>query len=778
MKYIKKIIIFLYLITLTICPKVYGDSIILDNYNQVTNIGGITKTDEIIVSKIISEKNYVQEKQNLENYFDITLKVQTKEKADDLALDVVIVLDISNTMNEKMSDGKTRLKAAQEASINFIKEFAQRANQNTNIERKIGFVVFNTDAKTIFPLQICNNDTCLENLSKMIVEQTNAIAQSENYAKSVKRFTNIEAGLKLASDMLTKSSTPSKHIIFISDGFPTTYIKENYNGYNPYMDNSNEFFVNYLKNNKTINYDDDGIFYDKISNKLCEIGTSYSNKAAIKAKEIAKKIKSEGVNIYTIGVDIGGQTIQKFLDLTNSNHYVVDRRDENYEIGDSSNPSAYKNWLKNTIGSGYYEDVETSKQFKDNFDKIFKQIIELSEASWIIQDPMNTSNEQKNIEFIGIYDTNKKLTNSVKQTNNQGNTAYYDETDKIKWNLKKSTPIIEKNNNETYYTYELHYRIRLQNESITFKETDNNQLKTYKTNGETTLNYIIKKNNKIENKTISLKIPEIIGYLSELEFTKVSKINNEIKLEGAEFELKHSPNCPCYNELKHPDKLIYKDKSNKDGKVKFNNIPSGHKYILTEINPPKNHILDEKTYDIEVSYDKVKHQIKENIIQNDYLKSNLKIKKTVEGSSDAGVFKFNLNLTYNTKPVTGNFKINNTNENITFDESGNAKIYLKNNETIQIENLPYEANYKITELDTEGYQVKYKINDILKQGTTIENKLNSYKETINIEFINTSTYLMPETGSFKMITLVITGLILITCPVIYICNEYKKKGKI
>lgn len=777
MKHIK-IIIFLYLITLTICPKVYGDSIILDNYNQVTNIGGTTKTDEIIVSKIISEKNYAQEKQNLENYFDITLKVQTKEKADDLALDVVIVLDISNTMNEKMSDGKTRLKAAQEASINFIKEFAQRANQNTNVERKIGFAVFNTDAKIIFPLQICNNDTCLENLSKLIVEQTNAIAQSENYAKSVKRFTNIEAGLKLASDMLTKSKPTSKHIIFISDGFPTTYIKENYNGYNPYMDNSNEFFVNYLKNNKTINYDDDGIFYDKISNKLCEIGTSYSDKAAIKAKEIAKKIKSEGINIYTIGVDIGGQTIQKFLDLTNSNHYVVDRRDENYEIGDSSNSSAYKNWLKNTIGSGYYEDVETSKQFKDNFDKIFKQIIELSEASWIVQDPMNTSNEQKNIEFIGIYDTNKKLTNSVKQTNNQGNTAYYDETDKIKWNLKKSIPIIEKNNNETYYTYELNYRIRLQNESVTFKETDNNQLKTYKTNGETILNYIIKKNNKIENKTISLKIPEIIGYLSELEFTKVSKIDNEIKLEGAEFELKHSPNCPCYNELKHPDKLIYKETSNKDGKVKFNNIPSGHKYTLTEINPPKNHILDEKTYDIDVSYDKVEHQIKENIIQNDYLKSNLKIKKTVEGPSNAGVFNFNLNLTYNAKPVTGNFKINNTDENITFDKNGNAKIYLKNNETIQIENLPYEANYKITELNTEGYQVKYKINNILKQGATIENKLNSYKETINIEFINTSTYLMPETGSFKMIILVITGVTLITCPVIYICYEHKKKGKI
>ncbi len=55
-----------------------------------------------------------------------------------------------------------------------------------------------------------------------------------NTQDSHSRFTNIEAGLKMGADMLEDVSAENKYMIFLSDGFPTTYISGGYNGYDPY----------------------------------------------------------------------------------------------------------------------------------------------------------------------------------------------------------------------------------------------------------------------------------------------------------------------------------------------------------------------------------------------------------------------------------------------------------------------------------------------------------------------------------------------------------------
>lgn len=788
MKYFKKILFFLCLIITIINPfiEVYGTSI---TYKQVTNEGGTNANskDGVTVSKTISEVNYKTGESNLENYFDITLKVQTRSKAEDLALQVVIVLDISNTMTYKMSKDskKTRLEAAQEASEKFITEFAARASENTGVDRKIGFVMFNTSAYTVFDLQSCNTKEKAEELVNKINNETNRVVSSENYgSSSPERFTNIEAGLKLANDMLSNSSMSSKHIVFISDGFPTTYVKEDYTGYNPYMNsNTNSFYKEYLKkNNNKINPEDDGIFYDSVKGRPCDLGTSYSDRSAIKAREMATKIKNNGASIYSIGVDIGGQTIKRYVDqIETRGIYVVDRQSENYEIGDASSEDAYKDWLRNKIGSGFYEDADTSEQFKDIFDMIFQKLIELSEASWVADDPMNVSSAVKNIEFVGIYDVDKTLKTSVVMTNGKGNTASYNDTDKINWNLKKSEPQIIQNGNETYYVYELHYRIRLQNEQTSFKEIDENtnNLKKYPTNGTTTLKYNVNTNNKIENKEITFPVPEIIGYLEDLEFTKVSKVNQEITLEGAKFELSHSSECPCYKEHKHIDKLTYESTSDSSGTVKFKNIPSGHKYILKEVTAPNGHILDKNSYNVEISYNNVIHAISGNKLINDYLKSDLNVSKIVEGNiNSSGTFKFSLNITYKNKPLTGTFKYtkNNKDGDITLDKDGNATIYLKHNETIYIKGLPYGSEFIIKELSSEGYEVNYKINENdITFGTSLKSKLDSFEKPTTVKFINFGGYIMPETGSSGTLILVITGAILTGGSVINICYMYYKK---
>ena len=64
--------------------------------NQIKYVGGKASADGVKISKTIS-------KSNLENYFDITLTVETTSKIEEITkaqdLAVVLVMDISNTMN-------------------------------------------------------------------------------------------------------------------------------------------------------------------------------------------------------------------------------------------------------------------------------------------------------------------------------------------------------------------------------------------------------------------------------------------------------------------------------------------------------------------------------------------------------------------------------------------------------------------------------------------------------------------------------------------------------
>lgn len=779
MKYLKKIVYILCLLVVTVYPflSVYGDSLVLNGYKQVVNIGGEnwegkdsgkTKNDSsVIISKTISETNYKSGNSNLENYFDITLRVQTRTKAEEPDVAVVIVMDVSNTMSYVFKNTKvTRISAAQEAAEKFITDFANRSSSNKDIKRQIGFVAFNTDAKEIFTLQPCMDTTTATNLINDMNNKTNDIMNVTNYGSSHSRFTNIEAGLKMANDMLSKSNASSKHIIFLSDGFPTTYISSGYSGYDP--------------------YDTTGkIFYDYVSGKKCLYGTSYSDEAAIRARKMATNVKNNGINIYSIGVDVGGQTIKAYVDQTNGqSHSVVDRTSTTYEIGSDSSSDAYKNWLKSKIGSGYYQDVTNKSAMTDAFNEIFKKIMEMSEATWVAEDPMNTSSNVKNIEFVGMYDGNKNLRDSVNLTNGN-NTASYNDKDKINWDLKNSNPAIIENGNITYYVYELHYRIRLQNELSSFEEIDKNtgNFKIYETNGKTTLNYVIKTDKTSTNGEIDFKVPSIVGYLGELEFKKVSALGDEFTLENAEFELVHSPNCPCHNELKKPsdNTLTYKASSTSNGSVKFINIPSGHKYILKETKAPNGHILNKTEYDVEVAYDKTIYSIDGNKIINDYLKSKLNISKEVQGNiENSGTFKFTLVITYNGKPVVGQFpyKKGTNVGTITLDNAGKTIIYLKHNETINIEDLPYGSQFKIEELETDGYEVNYKINDNkITFGKSLNGKLDSTDPT-NVKFINIGGYIMPETGSSGMLILVIAGILLTGGSVINICYTYFRKKRI
>ena len=564
---------------------------------QVNDAGGTNtnESDGVSVSKTIAGTD-------LENVFDITLQVTTPQTITEVIeepdMAVVIVMDISNTMNDPFPKGQsetTRYTAAMAAAEDFLDKFAESNSLGVS---KIGYVAFNTDAHQIFDLQSCTDQDQANALKNTMRTETGKIIGADGYKDSHSRFTNVEAGLKLGWDMLKNTTNKNKYIIFLSDGFPTTYISSGYNGYDP--------------------YDSAGArFKDRVLNKPCSYGTSYSDEAAIRARNMANNIKGQGIKIFSIGVDVGGQTIQKYITQSEEadGFSVVDRIGTRYEIGDASSEESYKTWLKNSIGSGYYYDSTDTAGLKAAYDQIFAEIkrtiAESAKADWVASDPIPMGQEATEvIEFIHFWTQGSQPAQSLSGENALGaeNTASLQQDTgqqpTIRWDLKNSGYTEKKSGNTTTYTYTLRYRVRLENEAGSFVE---NQV--YNTNGTTSLTYRVVKNDNgnitvSDTTTIKFPIPSVHGYLGELTFTKVDNRGNP--LAGAEFTLTHDWKCTeCHGDgtaVTVPSQVATSDSN---GTVTFKNIPSGHTYTLTETGIPPGYSGNGCTYQVTVAYDKV-----------------------------------------------------------------------------------------------------------------------------------------------------------------------------
>lgn len=597
---------------------------------QIDDFGGGNASDDgaVYVSKTI-------EGTAQENVFDITLQIITKDEVNEVYKDpdmaVVIVMDISNTMTSVFSGETTvtRYDAAMTAASQFMSSFAE-ANNGIS---KVGYVAFNTHAHEVFPMQECSTEAQATALSKTMKSVTKSImttaaskAEKGLYDNSHERFTNVEAGLKMANDMLDGVSNEHKYVIFLSDGFPTTYVKSGYTGYDPYTSSGS----------KTA----DGVFYDKLLSAYCQGGTSYSDTAAIKARKQAVSMKAEGVNIFSIGVGVSGQSLAYYQNYSEGaaesswKHSVIERRESKayynstgYEIGllhsellsGDTGAQDFMNWLKGTattgIGSGYYYDSTDLSGLQTAYDSIFRQMMEINASSshldWVATDPMPDMgvHEIESVEFLGFWDIYGNLQSSLTGVSKDGteyeNTATFDTSSStIHWDLKNSGYISIQADNVTNYMCTLKYRVRLKNENDGFVE---NQI--YDTNDVTSLTYRIieivgDEKTVSDRKSIDFPIPAVHGYLSELNFKKVDPSGRP--LSGAEFTLSHdTTSCgTCRGDgvsnVPLEDMVAV---SGDDGMVTFTNIPSGHHYTLTETEVPAGYELNGNTYQVVISYD-------------------------------------------------------------------------------------------------------------------------------------------------------------------------------
>ncbi len=573
---------------------------------QVIDAGGRTTAPQgdVEISKSINGTD-------IENVFDITLTVRTETNVQSYLAEpdmaVVVVMDISNTMNDKYPDNQnvtSRYDAAVEAAENFINQFADE----TDGLSKVGFVAFNTNSRKIFDLSPCGNASQAAALISEMKSETYDIIS--NYVTDDRtRFTNVEAGLQMGYDMLAESNNANKYIVFLSDGFPTTY-------YNPNnANNSSDMYYGYETYTSSGTKGKDGVFYDYVTGYYCSYGTSYSDKASIRAREAATKIKSLGAKIFSIGIDVGGQTIAGFDGRVGLS--VIDRTGTTYEIGDASSTSAYQNWLRNSIGSGYYYDSTAKDDIKNAFKDIFTEIKNLNKESrytiWTSTDPLPVFDEGSAIvEFIHFYDLDN---NPAAQLNGEQNGEGLENNARhnkgtIFWDLKYSGYTTDQevvgDTTTTHYYYSITYRVRLYNEKESFVEAPEN----YATNGEAYLEYktIVDTNgvkDTSELKVLEFEKPVVEGYYESFSFTKNSDLGEP--LPGAQFTLTHDDEacseCHGNGEPITTVSTIGPFVSQADGTVDFGNIPSGHIYTLEETLVPNGFTKSGSTFSVQVAYD-------------------------------------------------------------------------------------------------------------------------------------------------------------------------------
>lgn len=615
-----------------------------DNQQQIVETGGSNPTDGglnsdgVAVSKVITPTDK-------ENYFDITLTATTtstmKEIINSQETHVVVVMDISNTMGAKQSDGKTRLKNAKEAAGTFIDLYCKE----TKLGKKgVTFVTFNTNAKEVFTESDVNTSDAAAMKKKI-----NAVSMAAD--GSGDRFTNVQGGLRLAQNILNSIDAENEFVVLLTDGFPTTYIESG--------ENSTTEIKGYdatTSTYKASNVGKDGYFLDGELKRPAKYGTNYSDKAAVRARETATALK-ETVDIFCVGIDIGGQSIQTYLDQSENatDFSTVDRAkgQTSFEIGTTK--AAYESWLKNKIAGGpnlsadnatRYSDGNDAKALAKAYENILDEIKSIFykkiEDAYVVADPMGSQ-----VEFLGFYkkgegypaNTVNKLTG--KHEANAETTASF-KNDTINWNLLESGYTQSKSGDTTIYKYQVKYKVRLENDLAGFVDS-----KTYLTNGTTKLNYKVDDNGKLsDKKSIEFPMPSVKGYLADFALQKVDSEDTTIGLANAQFELSHNSNCSvCAGKVSIAKQTKTSDAA---GNLGFTNLPSGHEYTLKELSAPAGYI-NGGNHSVVIAYDKIyldgaeisdTAQIKNAPIAP--VSTTITATKTFDGKLEAGMFKFRL----------------------------------------------------------------------------------------------------------------------------------------
>lgn len=246
-------------------------------------ISSVTRTENgVTVNKYVSG--------NAESGYNLTLEAYAENKVTSTTtttpLDIVLVLDVSGSMNESFGQQGNRLSALKTAVQSFIDKVAKNAKE-TGTDHQISIVKFAGKASNNIGNETYEEETFgglqTYNHSQIVTELTSVKTGAENLKTQVSALiaggaTQADYGMEYAETVLKNARQDSeKVVIMFTDGEPTS-------------------------------------------------GRDYEASVAHDAVNTAKELKDDGVTVYTIGIfsranpsDISGQT-NKYMNAVSSNY--------------------------------------------------------------------------------------------------------------------------------------------------------------------------------------------------------------------------------------------------------------------------------------------------------------------------------------------------------------------------------------------------------------------------------------------------------------------------
>ncbi|NGT84742.1 vWA domain-containing protein [Clostridium perfringens] len=458
-----------------------------DEFNNIGN-GSEGKICSYDGTEILKE---VTQNPDENGNYEITLTVKGKPKKVTEPVDLLLIMDASNSMYYDMDELK--------ASMNSLVD-----NVIDNIPNsKIAVVAFGTEVKEVFSFNDKNNFTSKEAYKKAIKDSYNSITGMGN--------TNIEGSWRLADEIFKKefnnNSNSKKNIIFFSDGYPNV--------------SRNEMFRRgYIARDK--GYDDE--YYKFLDNK--DFLDGYYYRISKKDPEYEKLIMSDKAdgNYKSINEWASYEYKKFYTNYPNTKIFSVALIDNVEE----ENKNSAKELLGEMQNAGYFTiDSRESDSKNENNKKSLKEIYDKIANNIILDKNMAkglkiTDIVSKDFEIVrnGSYDgKNSKVINL--ENNSIIDLKENIEGNKISWDRGENTI-------DSTDGIQFKFKIKPKNE---YWGTGENKVST---NDIATINY---KKPKEENKIIEgiFNVPTVsIPYkLGTIKVTKkfFDENGNEVKID-------------------------------------------------------------------------------------------------------------------------------------------------------------------------------------------------------------------------------------------------------
>lgn len=281
-------------------------------------------------------------KDNGDGTYDLTLSVtgDTEQSSSAKPVDVVFVVDVSSSMNDKAVSGwrgKSRMKAAHDAVEALANELLTGENANKQIQ--VSVVTFGTNAQ----------------VATSFTSDPSVVANAVPTEAEEDQGTNWEDGLRLANAQASGREGAEKHIVFLSDGNPTYRVSPM--GYTWWDE------INLLSPDH------------KVNDNLYGLGSSDTDDGRCYAAAKAEANRRNGANLFVVSVAKDADRMTSFATDTNGTFLdgtTADNLASAFsQIGQVITKSvAYKDvkvvdalsqWVEGTAADGTVENVRYAK---------------------------------------------------------------------------------------------------------------------------------------------------------------------------------------------------------------------------------------------------------------------------------------------------------------------------------------------------------------------------------------------------------------------------------